>query len=851
MTGSLLSLLAAGPMRTTFQFGRIHAAEDWILPVVVTTAIIAYVVWMYLRDAVELRGWVSTILATLRVLSFLGLLVIWLEPQWRNEEDVVTPSRVVVMVDTSISMGEPAGADGSTAGTAPAAAIDSGPSTAAPGSRAAEAVRLMEGVLDRLRKTHEVHVVTWDSTASRPAASLERIPATSEKPDAAPQADAAVPAAAKPKWGELLAPRGVETRLGEALAQALADHRAAPVSGIVLVSDGGWNTGINPQDALAVAREQRVPVPPVLAVGVGSVQELKNVRVQDLAAPSRTYPNDQFSVKAYVQAQGMAGRTVAVELTWRDAAAAADPTSIAVLERQTKQVSLAADGKPIAVEFVLKPTAVGRTSVNVAIKNAPADDHNRVDNELDAEVEVTERRNRVLLFASGASREYQFLRNQLQRILRSDGSKDKEFEVDVLLQTGSDGISQDSSEILADFPDTPALMFEYDCVIAFDPDWKQLSTVQLNLLREWVADKAGGLMVIAGRIHTDATARDPELSIVRNLYPVEFGRVFALSGASIKRDKPWAVHFSDEGKRSEFLRLDDAEAAGLDPWVEFDGFYDYFPVKGVKDKAVVLAGLVDPEGRLGAGDPKDDARPYLLVEHAVGAGRVLYLGSGEFWRLRAVNPPYFTRLYTQLVRHVAQARLLRDSKRGVLMVDHDNGRYMLNDVVEVRAQLTDAKAEPLKAREVLLRVSTPDKSTESVKLVADPTLPGNFRGLFPVRQIGTFRLDVTIPDGDQKAEKLPTRRIQVRVPVKESDDVRLNEALLRSLAESTGGTYYGGVDAVLAASSPTFYAKLPDRTLTTPRLAKPVSLWDNQWMLAAVCSVLCLEWLIRRVSKLA
>ena len=39
-----------------------------------------------------------------------------------------------------------------------------------------------------------------------------------------------------------------------------------------------------------------------------------------------------------------------------------------------------------------------------------------------------------------------------QRIVRSDGSKDKEFVVDVLLQTGSDGISQDSSEILADFP---------------------------------------------------------------------------------------------------------------------------------------------------------------------------------------------------------------------------------------------------------------------------------------------------------------------------------------------------------------------------------------------------------------
>ena len=44
------------------------------------------------------------------------------------------------------------------------------------------------------------------------------------------------------------------------------------------------------------------------------------------------------------------------------------------------------------------------------------------------------------LFAGGPSREYQFLRNQLRR--------DKDVIVDVLLQSGSEGISQDAREIL-------------------------------------------------------------------------------------------------------------------------------------------------------------------------------------------------------------------------------------------------------------------------------------------------------------------------------------------------------------------------------------------------------------------
>ncbi|MCE9604182.1 MAG: hypothetical protein K8U03_04680 [Planctomycetia bacterium] len=816
-----LTLLAADSVvRTTFQWGRIRAPEDWLLPIAVTALLLGYVWWMYRRDTRALHPALSLFLVLLRTLTFIGLLAVWLQPQWRNEEDVVTPSRVVVLVDSSLSMAEAARDAAPGAASAPAVAASESAGIA-PGSRSAEALRLLKSPL------------------------LDEI-----------------------------APRGAETRLGEALAQTLFDQRAAPLSGIVLLSDGGQNTGVEPLDALTRARLDHLPVPPIEAVGLGSSEELKNVRIQDVAAPARTYPNDEFGVKAYLQAQGMAGRTVTVELTWREATAGKPDANAAPkppLAQLTKQVALPADGKPIGVDFTLKPTQLGRTTVQVSIKNPPADDHNKFDNVLDADVEISERRNKILLFASAATREYQFLRNQLQRILRSDGSKDKEFIVDIYLQTGSEGISQDSSEILPDFPETGAALFDYDCIIAFDPDWRRLTPAQSALLKEWVADKAGGLILVAGRIFTDITARDPALSTIRSLYPVEFGRIFASAGDQLNgTSEPWQLAFTPEGRKSEFLRLADTEAAGLDAWESFPGFYDCYPAKSIKEKSVVLAGLQDPRAPAG-GKPNakfaDDGRPYFLVEHAVGAGRVLYVGSGEFWRLRTVNSGYFTRLYTQFVRHVAQARLLRGSKRGVLMVDHDNGRYVLNDIVEVRAQLMDAQAKPLKATDVPLEVSAPDRTSFTVKLQADPALPGNFRGLFPVRLTGPYRLDLVLPDGDRD---LLTRRLQVRVPNKESDDVRLNAVLLRRLAEATGGAYYEGVDGALAgigsAATPaagtpaagaaiapptSLVSRLLDKTRITPRLARPVSLWDNQWTMIVLCSLMCLEWLIRRLVKLA
>lgn len=834
--------------RATFQWGRIHTTEDWLLPGAVAALVLAYVWRMYRRDSVELRRWVANLLLLLRTAVWIGLFLVWLQPQWRIQEDVVTPSRVVVLVDTSLSMAESA-SDGTTESTA------AGDEKVRRGSRAADALRYLSSpqLLNEIRKTHEVHVAGFDSGQLHRMAVLERLPqitASSTTTTANSNSNAAT---GDIKWEEAVSPRGAETRLGEALSQALYDHRSAPTSGVIVLSDGGQNTGVDPLDAIERAKQDRISLPPILAVGLGSSESIRNVRIQDVLAPQRTYPNDEFTVTALVQAQGMAGRTVSLELTWRSTRPSGEvDTQSAPLSRETKTVVLPPDGKPLSVEFSLKPTKVGRTTVTISIAKPPSDDRNPTDNSLDADVEVTERRNRILLFAAAATREYQFLRNQLQRIVRSDGSKDKEFIVDVCLQTGSDGVSQDSSEILPDFPDTADAMFDYDAVIAFDPDWRRLSTLQLGLLKEWIEDKAGGMIVVAGRINTENTSRDPNLGIVRGLYPVDFGRTFAgttdpLGGNS----EPWAVALSNEGKKSDFLRLDDADASAFQAWDDFAGFYDYYTVKGIKEKATVLASLSDPRFKPAVGSRlKDDARPYLLVEHAVGAGRVLYLGSGEFWRLRAVNAQYFTRLYTQLVRHVAQARLLRGSKRGVLLVDHDNGRYSLNDLVEVRAQLMDARAKPYEQDRVALEVLSPDRTQQRIQLERDRDLAGNYRGQFPVRQVGAYRIDLEMTDGDRE---VLTRRLQVRVPNKESDDVRLNSVLLERLAAASGGAYFPGIEAAWGRLQdvPALPTYLVDKTRIIPRLAKPVSLWDNQWTMIVLCSLLCLEWLIRRIVRLA
>lgn len=823
MTALLPILLAAGTSRTAFEWGRIQTETDWLAPIAVFVVIVGYVVWMYRRDTVELRPGAGVLLAALRILALVGLLVVYLQPQWRNEKDLVTNSRAILLVDTSLSMGLADG-DGSPVPDEP--------------SRAQKVIAMLERgpLLQRLREKHDVVVVRFDQDTAR-IYSGARLPRSGEDPGGSAVTDDfssnrahAADAAQTVDWGALLAPRGSETRLGQALRHVLDEERGAPLAGIIVVTDGQHNAGVEPAVAIAAAQQGEVPI---FAVGMGSDARPANVRISDLVAPARAYPGDAFTVTGYLQGQAMAGKTVTVELFSRAADSSREADGGGLLEG-VEQVTLGSDGQIVPVRFQLTSKEVGRRTLRLRIK-APPTDRNTSDNQQEVDLEIVDRQTRVLLFAGGPTREYQFLRNQLKR--------DKDVIVDVLLQTAQEGISQDASQILEDFPATREQMYAYDCVVAFDPDWRELDGNQIACLESWVGDQAGGLIVIAGPVYTDLWTQDARLDKVRALYPVEFHRRFALlEDARFGSKEPWPLDFTREGLEAEFLWLADSAGGNALAWSEFAGVYGHYAVRGPKAGAAVLARFSDPRAAEGG------QLPAYMATQFFGAGRVFYLGSGEMWRLRASKEGYFERFYTQLIRHVSQGRLLRGSSRGVLLVQRD--RYLLGNMVDVRAQLTDARLEPLAVPNVPLQVFLPDSTLQTVVLAADGSRPGSYRGQFPVRKEGTFRLELTVPES---ADEKLARRIQVRVPDVERENPQRNDALLKELSDRTSGAYYVGLEAAVAVDGSTqpVFALLRDRSRTTTQVVRPDRLWDNWWMLCGICGVLSLEWLLRRLMRLA
>ncbi len=803
---------ATGGARSTFEWGRIEGPLDWAWPILATAALVAFAVYMYRRDSVELWRPVAVLLTLLRVSALVALAIIYLQPQWRNEREVVTNSRAVIAIDTSLSMGLHDN--------------DSSPVPAEP-SRAQQVQAALENTrfLDDLRGKHDVLLARFDQDVAR-VATLERFPQAKagEQPPAEPQKTDF-------KWPDTLSPQGSETRLGQALREVLNEERGQPVSGLIVISDGQQNAGLEPTSVLASAREAGVPI---FAIGIGSDRQSVNVRVSDFVAPARAYPKDRFTATGYLQSQGLSGQNVTVELLVSEAASGGRQASAPGSVIDSKSVTLGDDGQVVPVAFEMSLDSVGRKTLTLRVA-PPARDSYAGDNQQEVDLEVVDRKTKILLFAGGPTREYQFLRNQLRR--------DQDMVVDVLLQTGEEGISQDANKILEQFPATREELFDYDCIIAFDPNWQALTAQQIDALDRWVGEQAGGLIAIAGPIFSDTLAQDPGLAKVRALYPVEFQRRFsALDDGRYGSKEPWPVEFTRDGSDAEFLWIEDSGTVSARAWADFKGVYGYYAVKGAKPAATVYARFSDPRSADGG------QQPVYFAGQFFGAGRIFYLGSGEIWRMRSIDEAYFERFYTKLIRFVSQGRLLRGSNRGVLLVERD--RYVLGNTVSVRAQLSGAQLDPLVAPQVNLQVFLPDSTEQNVALLADPSRAGNFAGQFTVRKEGVYRLELPVPESTD--ERL-SRRIQVKVPDLEREKPQRNDALLTEIATKTGGTYYVGLEAALGTGEDEgpLVKQLRDQTRTTMLLDTPARLWDNWWVMCGICGLLCSEWLIRRLVKLA
>jgi hypothetical protein len=798
----------------TLEFQRLARFDDprllWGLLIVVGVLAVVYIAWLYRKESAALPPALRILFPCLRIVAWMGAALFFLGLERRVDQQVVTDSQVVLLIDTSQSM----------------SVEDENSDSRQPISRGEAVAQALQGspLLAKLRHKHDVSLATFDRELRR-IITWDRLTTESQEVD-----KAAATEIQPINWLETLQPQGAETRLGDALKTILDQQRDGPLAGMIVVTDGVQNSGVDPLSLTESSQDSPIPI---YTVGIGSSESRRNLRIQELIAPSRVYPEDRATVTGVIHGEGFAGRTVGVQLLAREIGQQGAAETVIGEE----QITFVADQETVPVEFEIEPAVAGRLALELKV-NAPREDQYAGDNEREVEVEVVEASTKVLLIAGGASRDYQFLRNQLFR--------DRHATVDVWIQSAGGAISQEADRIINEFPVSKEELYAYDCIVAFDPNWELLDARQAELLENWVADEAGGLICVAGPIHTQTWSQNPELGKIRALYPVEFQRRLTLLDDGLYGSKtPWPILFTREGEEAEFLWLGNDDTESRLRWSEFPGVYGCYAVKGAKPGARVLGWYGDPEASL------TTEYPIYLAEQFYGSGRVFYLGSGELWRLRALDPTYFEVLTTRLIRHVSQGRLLKGSSRGRLLVEQD--RYSVGDEVVVRAQLLAESREPLIADKVTARAVDDDGHATNVPMLADKNRPGNFIGQLTVKREGSYRVELAIPDS---VEDPLVRRIQVIVPDLEFDNTRRNDELLAALAKRTGGEYYTSLAAAVTGENDlkSIDQLIESRAETRILRGTPdpeFTEWLNKLLLGVICGALCLEWLLRRIMKLA
>lgn len=632
------------------------------------------------------------------------------------------------------------------------------------------------------------------------------------------------PEGAPPTWNVSEVPTnfpavGAVTNVDRAFRRAVDSLGGAPISAVVVVSDGGFNQGSPAEDVGRFALERGIPIH---AVGIGDPSPPRNVRVAELVAPQNAFQQDPFALSARIVAEGLESQSVTVELRERNASEGGEGRVVA-----SKALVMATGSGTENVTFQHRQHRAGRYAYSIEVPVMPMESV-ADDNSKQTTVNVIESRTRTLIVAGSASSDYQFVTRLFER--------DNTFDVSCWLQSADLSAVRDGDVVIDHLPSTPEELFAYDLIILMDPNPLELTEEWCRLLDKWVTEYGGGLLFAAARTYTASAMRQPGLKLLRDLLPVSLDPEadLVLNRVGFYQMAPVPVEIPDPAFGHPVLQLADDPVSTKLAWQGRGEVHWHYPVLREKPAATVLMRHSDPRMR------NSNGGHVLAAVQFVGAGRSAYLGMDGTFRWRRHGEAMFNRFWVQMARFLAEGKLLGGTKRGMLLTERD--QYNLGDAVSVTARLFDARYEPLTRDQVAAQYGIDRDRTEFV-LRSRSDRPGWFEGRFVPDRVGSFRVSLRVPDSgagesDESAELV--REVRVSRPNLEILKPQMDRAALKALAESSGGKFFEIDEAgELSKLIPDLHEEIAVRS-------SPTSLWDRGAVLAVLIGLLGVEWAVRK-----
>ena len=628
-------------------------------------------------------------------------------------------------------------------------------------------------------------------------------------------------------------PDGVVTEIGGALRRTIDRVKGQPLSGIVLITDGGNNKGEEPT---VVAQDSPARIFPI---GIG-VPESQDVALTYMMMESKIFVDDPVRIEVIVHQHGFNGEQANLIVSSDTEELARQPVTLRESGEQTEIVRVKAK----------KP---GRFTYKVEIKLANPDLHDSEpsNNFKTREVEVIDQKFNVLVIESEPRWEFRYLKNSLLR--------DKRVNCKILLRVPdmAELAKQNPNLFLKEFPTREELFKFHVIVFGNMPNDGFFTEKDLENVRKFVVEEGGGIWFIAGKNNFPDQYKESKLE---GLLPIEFDRNPEVTVEDEER-APLVDSFrallTPDGKTNPILRLESAmaEGTGASSEEQSRNLWELMPPmywchKATRAKLGAIPLLTFAGEHAPVATKRGEEMP-LMVLARNGRGKVLYQAFADLWRMRypiELGPDALERFHGHVVQYLGLDKLLGRTAR--IEISTDKEEYAIGDSVKIDARvLTKKDLNETTADHVTALVT--DLSNESnqykVDLVPVPGQKGNFRAPTPpCKTDGKFRVTLKDEDDEQGAHA----DFVVTIPQVEMDSPDMKKEVLDNIARSSvrgdstskAHMYFADQTGDLLKDIQQSQRPLEER--------KEKTLWDSPLLLILFTLMMGGEWLMRKRSDL-
>ena len=592
------------------------------------------------------------------------------------------------------------------------------------------------------------------------------------------------------------APGAAATALGNSLKDILEEARYNPLAAVVLSSDGADTSGGLTADELAELAAYGVPIH---TIGVGESAMPDDIELADVTVPDKALPGSTVSARVTILHDAPGTANVKVY----------DGDELLQLVPVELRPGAGTTTAWVEVELI----EAGPHELRFSVEQADADiaETELRNNRRATLVNVANQEYRVLYFEGEPRWEYKFMRRAV--------TGDEDLRIATLLRVSPNKFYRqgiDSPEQLSDgFPTTRDELFGYDALIIGSVEAASLSEEQQAVIRDFVSERGGSLMMLAGPggLGNGGWGQSGLADVLPAQLPP--------SSVDTFHRKKAPVSLTPQGQGSLMLRFDADADANLAAWQELPEIADYQVIGDLKPAAVTL---INADTELGAIP--------LLVTQPYGRGHAYILASGGTWRWQMSLPledqkheTFWRQLLRALVASAPEAISLRAMATGE------------GDDISLRAEFRDDAFRPVDDVGVVAVASHESGETLTIGLVPGEE-PGVFTGRLAPPQPGTWYFEAV---AERDGEPVAVGRVSLLHEAAQSEvfGIRMNAGLLQRLSTATGGRYFeagnlDGLSDLLRYSSSGI-------TETEYR-----AIWDAPIIFLLLLALKGGEWLLRR-----